>query len=133
MGARGNLWKLWEEWCEKVISLLYPKTYQIQPNTRLPNGKFPDFNYQDNKGSIVIVDAKTTALTEAIEKDIENNLPYCDRLEFWCLFKQRESFFLDEKQVLFISPQIILSMIKNVNLRIIMKKQLDSIIEFTYQ
>ncbi|MFX0173982.1 MAG: zinc-ribbon domain-containing protein [Candidatus Hodarchaeota archaeon] len=133
LGARGNLWKLWEEWCEKVISLLYPKTNQIHPNTRLPNGKFPDFNYQDNEGSIVIVDAKTNALAESIEKDIENYLPYCDRLEFWCLFKQRESIFLNEKQVLFSSPQIILSRIRNGNLRTIMKEELNSIIEYASQ
>jgi hypothetical protein len=120
---------LWEEWCEKAISLLYPRTYQIQPNTRLPNGKFPDFNYQNNKGSFVIVDAKITVLTESIEKDIENYLPYCDRLEFWCLFKQRDPIFLDDKQVYFISPKKILSKVTSEIVRNNLREHLNSITE----
>jgi hypothetical protein len=129
VGANGNLWKLWEEWCGKVIFLLHPNNSQMYPNTRLPNGKYPDFSYQDNYGQNIIVDAKTTALARSIEKSIQYYLPYCDCLEFWCLFKKRETIFLNDKQILFVSPQIILSRIKKETMKISLEKELDSVVD----
>jgi hypothetical protein len=120
----GNLWKTWEEWCEKAISILYPSSYKIQPETRLPNGKIPDMSFQDGV-KIVLVDAKLNANARSVKEDIDNYVPYCDQLEFWCLFGTIEPIINEKTPILFIFPNEILDRVKDIEGKIILENDLD--------
>ena len=123
----GELWKYWETWCNKAVSTLYPLTSQLQPRTRLPNGKIPDFNFRDKNGVFIIGDAKLNARTISIKEDIAHYNQYCDRLEFWCLFGEREAEIHAEKEVWFVTPQQILAKIIDSTMRSKFEQELQEI------
>ena len=126
----GDLWIKWEEWCNKVVTILYPMVSQLQPRTRLPNGKVPDFNFRDQNSVFVIGDAKLNVRTMGIKEDITHYIDYCDRLEFWCLFGEREAEFYAGKKVRYVTPQQILSRLRDLKLRNKLEKELQEIYRY---
>lgn len=62
--------------------------------------------FKDKWGKLVIVDAKTDAFAKGVKDDINNYLPYSDRMEFWCLFlsSQRKILKIENKEIKFVSP-----------------------------
>jgi len=79
----------WEKLCREMATTFYRKIQKYPP---LPNNTLPDWGIDYNgKNWRVLFDAKLGAWAASIEKDIENYLPHCERLEFWCLRGKRES------------------------------------------
>jgi len=132
IGRFGILWKKWEKWCEEVISIVYKNNGKIQPETRLPNQKMPDFNFNLH-GQFVIGDAKINSIVKTIKKDIQNYLPYCDKLEFWCLFGHRSAEKYNGKDVYFLTSTEILNRIKSIDQRRQMKAWLDDLNNYKEQ
>lgn len=116
MGTNRNIkykWQAWERWCEQILKILYPKTYVSQPYTKLSNNKMPDFHYIDKYGFINIVDAKKNALNDSVFDSIKNYLPYCNYLEFWCLFNanKKKTTRHGRKMIFFYGPSNLLNRI----------------------
>ena len=128
-GLYSNLWNIWENWCEDAVSLIYKNNVRIQPQTRLPNNTIPDFDFlHDN--FFIIGDAKVSANTGSIKYDIENYLPYCDKLEFWCLYRKRNEENYQNKSVRFVNPDEILSRINDESDKDKMMNKLQEIYAF---
>lgn len=75
----------WEKLCREVAKALYKQDFK---NVSLPNKKIPDFALNEKRQGYyeTIFDAKWHSYTKSINEDIKNYTPYCDKLEFWCLF-----------------------------------------------
>ncbi|MHA1973430.1 MAG: zinc-ribbon domain-containing protein [Candidatus Hodarchaeales archaeon] len=132
LGIHGDLWKKWEDWCQKVLTFISPHTAVIQPYTRLPNNKVHDFSYKDKWGKLVIVDAKTNAFGKGVEEDIDHYLPYSDRMEFWCLFlsSQRTTIKIKNKDIIFVSPTLLLEKVPEQRNRSSLIQELNEIFEY---
>jgi len=122
-GMYDYLWKRWEDWVLKVVMSIYPEEAQIYP--RLPNNKRPEFILRLD-GKTIIGDAKLNANSSNIAVDIENYLPYCDILEFWCLYRV-DNLHIDEENVRFLNPSNILDRVANVSLRKELNLELEKI------
>jgi transposase len=94
----------WEELCREIASAIFGRINKYpsipNPNEDIQQSLHPDWgiNYNGKEWEILF-DAKIGAWAASIEEDIENYLPHCKRLEFWCLRGKRES---DDSQVKFV-------------------------------
>ncbi len=75
-------WQKWERLVTKICKRLYPNTI-VKP--RLENNKQPDIVIKKKELFDKIIDAKLNSFANSINKDIINYMPYCKKLEFWCL------------------------------------------------
>ena len=122
-------WYPWELFCAKVGKILYPSTFLVQPDTRLPNNKLPDFSYQNKHNEVIIADAKTHCWIWHIENNISNYLPYCTRLEFWCLEGKRDPEVREGKVILFLTSEDLLARILDKQLQYELQKEVQKILE----
>lgn len=65
-----------------------------------------------------------------IKEDITHYIYYCDHFEFWCLFEEREAEFYAEKGVKYVTPQQILSSIRDHKLKNKLEKELHKIYRY---
>ena len=121
-------WNGWEKKCEKIGENIYGSSFKIKP--RLPNGKIPDFQSTTEN---LIIDAKTHCWIPEIEEDIQNYLPFCDRLEFWCLEGKREIIIQDGKEIVFINADILLPRITNESFKQECKEEIERLRKWKYE
>ena len=76
---------------------------------------------------ITIIDAKLSATAYSISEDIINYKDYCDHLEFWCLFGNRDTEKCDEKDIQFKTPNQILNLIQDKEVQNKLIAQLEGI------
>ena len=88
MFGNPKIWRSWEKCCKEIAEVIYPDT-KIYPQKRLgQTKKRPDLQIPEKK---LIIDSKTNAWeVVGIEEDTNNYLPYCQKLEFWCLEGDRK-------------------------------------------
>lgn len=77
-----TIWRSWEQLCIMIAQELYSG---VEAKPELSNGTYPDLQIGD-----LVVDAKKTPHTHRVEEDVRNYRSHCGRLEFWCLFGDRE-------------------------------------------
>ncbi|MCE7748952.1 MAG: hypothetical protein GPJ51_11180 [Candidatus Heimdallarchaeota archaeon] len=124
VGYQGIAWLKWERWCEKALRIIYPS--KSKKKDQLPNGRIPDFLVRLTKNSVLIIDAKISAFSSGIEHDIKNYIDFCNKLEFWCLFGQRDIMVRNNREICFLNPQSILKQVREKEKK---KKLIDELLK----
>ena len=99
----GNRLKIGEKW-DKIVKNIVINNFmnsKLDPETRLPNKKVPDFTIKKEE-KFIIGDAKLSNTRDGIEEAIRKYSNYCDELWIWCFYNfQFQSKKYNEKVQLF--------------------------------
>ncbi|MCK4634768.1 MAG: hypothetical protein KAT37_02755 [Candidatus Aenigmarchaeota archaeon] len=88
-GYLDGKWIEWENFVIECCKNIYGKHTKIKKC--LKNRKIPDIVIEYDGTITKIIDAKLSIFCRSIDEDIKNYLPYCKKLEFWCLKGNKKS------------------------------------------
>lgn len=84
-----KIWKAWEKCCREIAEEFFGSD-MVQYKKKIKRTRlYPDLQIPNKE---LIIDAKLSAWDRtSIDKDIDNYVDYCKKLEFWCLEGSRET------------------------------------------